>query len=144
MSKLTDADVKDARPGAKLKKFTDGDGLFLLVTPRGGKWWRFRYRFEGKEKLISLVTYPNISLAESRILRDKAHQLLKQGKDPSAVRKIEKAERVRKSITKNIKTAINKIKADDRELATFLSKCIHTGNSFHYTPDRTVNWDIKK
>lgn len=54
------------------------------------------------------------------------------------------AERVRKNITKNIKTAINRIEADGRELATFLSKCIHTGNSFHYTPDRTVNWYIKK
>lgn len=102
MSNLTDIDVKNARPGEKPKKLTDGAGLFLLVTPKGGKWWRFRYRFDGKEKLISLGTYPNISLAAARALRDKAHQLLQQGKDPSAVRKIEKAER---SIGKAMETA---------------------------------------
>ena len=93
MSNLTDADVKDARPGEKPKKLMDGGGLFLMVTPKGGKWWRFRYRFEGKEKLISLGIFPKVSLSEARALRDNARQILKEGIDPSAVRKAEKDER---------------------------------------------------
>ncbi len=71
-------------------KHADERGLFLLVTPAGGKWWRFRYRFEGKEKLLSLGTYPDVSLKEARQKREEARKMLGQGIDPGLQRKAEK------------------------------------------------------
>jgi hypothetical protein len=64
--------------------------LFLLVTPSGGKLWRLKYRYEGKEKLLSLGAYPEISLAEARQRRDEARKQLAHGIDPGAVRKAQK------------------------------------------------------
>ena len=66
---LTDTAVRNARPGAKPVKLFDERGLFLIVTPSGGKWWRFRYKFDGKEKLLSLGVYPDVPLA-SRTVKD--------------------------------------------------------------------------
>ena len=57
---LTDTAIRNAKPGSKAEKFYDGRGLFLIVTPQGGKWWRFRYKWAGKEKLLSLGTYQDI------------------------------------------------------------------------------------
>ncbi len=91
-NRLSDDTVKNAKSAGKKRKLYDSAGLFLLVSAKGGKWWRYRYRFQGKEKQLSLGTYPNISITEARVLRDNAHQILKQGIDPSAVRKAEKAE----------------------------------------------------
>jgi len=90
---LSEELIRKAQPRGKQYKLYDSGGLFLIVAPAGGKWWRFKYRFEGKEKTISLGTFPKISLSKARALRDNARQLLKQGKNPSAVRKAEKAER---------------------------------------------------
>jgi hypothetical protein len=89
---LTDASVENAKPEEKIRKLYDGGGLFLLIHPSGGKWWRFRYRFKGKEKLVSLGTYPKIALTQARTMRDNARQILKQGIDPSALRQAKKAE----------------------------------------------------
>jgi len=61
---LTDAKARNAKPRNKPLKLFDTEGLFLMVSPGGGKWWRFKYRFGGKEKLISLGTYPEVSLAK--------------------------------------------------------------------------------
>lgn len=61
---LTDVKVRNAKPAEKHLKLFDGDGMFLLVTPQGGKCWRLKYRFGGKEKLLALGTYPEVSLAE--------------------------------------------------------------------------------
>lgn len=88
---LSDTKIRNAKPKAKQYKLFDGDGLFLLVSPAGGKWWRFRYRFEGKEKLISLGTYPEIGLAKARERRDVARSQVAGGVDPSQARKAEKA-----------------------------------------------------
>lgn len=88
---LTDVKARNAKPAAKQFKLFDGDGLFLLVTPGGGKWWRFKYRFEGKEKLLSLGTYPEVSLADAREKRDAARKQVAAGVDPGAVRKACKA-----------------------------------------------------
>ncbi|HET7831821.1 MAG TPA: integrase arm-type DNA-binding domain-containing protein [Gallionella sp.] len=88
---LTDTAVKNAKPSAKPVKLSDEKGLFLLVTPSGGKWWRLKYRFGGKEKLLSLGTYPEVSLKEARERRDEARKLLAGGVDPSANRKAVKA-----------------------------------------------------
>lgn len=88
---LTDVKARNAKPAAKQFKLFDGDGLFLLVTPSGGKWWRFKYRFEGKEKLLSLGTYPEVSLADAREKRDAARKQVAAGVDPGEVRKARKA-----------------------------------------------------
>ena len=63
---LTDIRVRNEKPKAKDIKLFDGDGLFLLVTTKGGKYWRFKYRFDGKEKLLALGTYPEKSLSDAR------------------------------------------------------------------------------
>lgn len=63
---LSDTKIRSIKPTEKLQKLFDGGGLFLLVTPTEGKLWRLKYRFGGTEKLLSLGTYPQISLAEIR------------------------------------------------------------------------------
>ncbi len=88
---LTDVKARNAKPSDKQVKLYDSDGLFLLVTPAGGKWWRFKYRFGGKEKLLALGTYPEITLLEARHRRDEARKLVANGVDPSAVKKAVKA-----------------------------------------------------
>lgn len=88
---LTEAQVEAATPSDKRFKLFDGGGLYLLVTSNGGKWWRFKYRFEGREKLLSLGMYPVVTLSNARQLREDARQLLDTGRDPSAVRKEETA-----------------------------------------------------
>ncbi len=84
---LTDAKVRNAKPKSKQFKIFDTDGLFLLISPAGGKWWRFKYRLRGKEKLISLGTYPEVSLAQARGRRDEARKQVADSIDPSQVRK---------------------------------------------------------
>lgn len=88
---LSDTAIKNAKPSAKPIKLSDEKGLFLLVTPTGGKWWRQKFRFEGKEKLLSLGTYPEVSLKDARQRRDDARKLLANGIDPSENRKAVKA-----------------------------------------------------
>ena len=69
----------------------DGGGLYLEISPSGGKWWRFKYRFAGKEKRISLGVYPEVSLKEARSRRDEQRRLLASDIDPSVHRKAHKA-----------------------------------------------------
>lgn len=91
---LSDTAIRNAKPQGKPYKMYDAGGLFLIVTPAGGKWWRFKYRFAGKEKLLSLGTYPAVGLKDARRRRDDARELLAQGVDPSAQRQAAKAEAV--------------------------------------------------
>lgn len=88
--KLTDPVIKAAKPKEKPHKLSDGDGLVLLIQPNGSKWWRFRYRYNGKEKMLSIGTYPEVTLKEARSLRVTASDLLKQGIDPSQHRQEQK------------------------------------------------------
>ena len=88
---ITDPKVKNAKPQAKEYKIFDGGGLYLLVTPTGGKLWRMKYRVGGKEKLLSLGAYPEISLEKARTKRLEARKLIGEGLDPSADRKATKA-----------------------------------------------------
>lgn len=88
---LTDTKIRNAKPKDKQYKLFDRDGLFLIVAPAGGKWWRFKYRFGGKEKLLSLGTYPNVGLAKARTKRDHAREQVADGIDPGQVRKALKA-----------------------------------------------------
>jgi integrase len=87
---LSDAKIRRTKPPDKQLKLFDGNGLFLLITPQGGRYWRFKYRFDGKEKLLALGTYPQISLAVARDRREEARRQVAQGIDPSAVRKAQK------------------------------------------------------
>ena len=88
---LTDTAIRKAKPGEKNIKMFDEKGLFLMVTSSGGKWWRFRYTFSGKEKLLSLGTYPDTGLKEARQRRDDARKLLEDGIDPGENRKAKKS-----------------------------------------------------
>ena len=84
---LTSLAVKQSQPAGKTKRLYDERGLYLEISPAGGKWWRLKYRFAGKEKRLSLGVYPDISLKEARAARDEARRLIAQGVDPSARRK---------------------------------------------------------
>lgn len=88
---LTDMQVNKSKPQDKNVMLYDGGGLFLLITPNGKKGWRFKYRYEGKEKLMSYGTYPEISLSEARKRREEAREQVANGIDPSALRKATKA-----------------------------------------------------
>lgn len=90
---LTDAALKKAKPGTKAIRKFDGAGLYIEIAPNGGKWWRFKYRFAGKEKRISLGVYPEISLKEARDKRDEARRSLREGIDPSEARQSERRQR---------------------------------------------------
>jgi integrase len=79
---LSDAKVRNAKVKAKPYKIADGEGLFLLVTPSGNKYWRLKYHFGGKEKLLALGVYPEVGLGDARERRAHAHKLLAAGKDP--------------------------------------------------------------
>lgn len=87
---LTDTAIRAAKPTEKQQKLFDGKGLYLLITPRGTKSWRLKYHFQGKEKLISLGTYPATSLKEAREKAADARKAIENGMDPSAQRKLEK------------------------------------------------------
>lgn len=82
--------IRRAKPEAKAYTLGDGQGLSLLIEPNGSKSWRFRYRFAGKPKMISLGVYPTITLADARSRRDDARKLVAEGKNPSEVRKEQK------------------------------------------------------
>ncbi len=87
---LTDLKVQKAKPKDKPVSLFDGGGLYLLVTPSGGKLWRFKYRFDKQEKKLALGSYPEISLLDARKRREDARKLLANGIDPGAVRKAQK------------------------------------------------------
>ncbi|EFN2569259.1 tyrosine-type recombinase/integrase [Escherichia coli] len=87
---LNDMQIRRAKPEAKAYTLGDGQGLSLLVEPNRSKSWRFRYRYAGKPKMISLGVYPTITLAEARSRRDEARKIVAEGKNPSEVRKEQK------------------------------------------------------
>jgi integrase len=105
---LSDAKVRNVKPGEKQIKLFDGDGLFLLVTPQGGKYWRLKYRFGGKEKQLALGVYPEVPLRGyfieegnknswldgARDLCAKARRQIAAGIDPSEVRKARRGAKV--------------------------------------------------
>ncbi len=84
---LTDTTIRNAKPRQKPYKLSDGGGLFLLVQPSGGKWWRYKYRYLGKEKLLALGAYPDVSLSEARKRHLRARTTLAEGQDPGEAKK---------------------------------------------------------
>jgi len=87
---LTDTTIRNAKPGPKPVRLFDGAGLYLELAPGGGRWWRLKYRIGGKEKRLSLGTYPETSLKAARDRRDDARRLLAAGTDPAAQRKADR------------------------------------------------------
>ena len=87
---LTDTAIKKAKPGPSPAKLSDGKGMYLLVTESGSKLWRWKYRADGKEKVMALGAYPDVSLAQAREAMGAARKLLATGSDPMAQRKAEK------------------------------------------------------
>jgi integrase len=84
---LSDAKVRNAKPQTKPYKITDGEGMFLLVTPTGSKYWRLKYHFAGREKLLALGVYPEVSLGDARERRLQARKTIAAGNDPGEVKK---------------------------------------------------------
>ncbi len=93
-SALTDVKVKNAKPSGKPFKLFDGGGLYLLVTQTGGKLWRIKYSFNGKEKLLSIGIYPTLSLSEARDKRHEAKKKIEAGIDPGEEKKSIEASRI--------------------------------------------------
>lgn len=87
---LTETAVKVAKPAEKPRKLFDERGLYLFIPPTGARLWRLKYRLSGKEKLLALGAYPDISLKRARERRDEARKLIAEGIDPSAKKKAER------------------------------------------------------
>ncbi|WP_298194208.1 integrase arm-type DNA-binding domain-containing protein [Metallibacterium sp.] len=87
---LTDTKLKTQRPRATLYRLADGNGLCIEVPPNGSRLWRFRYRFSGTARMLSLGAWPAVTLADARQQRDEARKLVAKGIDPSAERQREK------------------------------------------------------
>ncbi|MFC3338173.1 tyrosine-type recombinase/integrase [Paracandidimonas soli] len=90
LAKLTDFACKQAKAGDKVRRITDGGGLYLLIEPKGSKYWRFDYRFHGRRQTLALGTYPEVSLLRARELHLQARNLLAKGVDPMQQRKVDK------------------------------------------------------
>lgn len=88
---LTDTAIRAAKPANAVQKLSDGGGLQLWIMPTGSKLWRLAYRFSGKQKKLVLGAYPAVGLKDARAARDRAKEILAQGRDPSEAKKIEKA-----------------------------------------------------
>ena len=80
--KLTESAVKEARPAARQFKLSDGGGLYLLVHSNGSKYWRFDFRFDGKQKSSSLGVWPEVTLAQARLKRNEAKRKISEGVNP--------------------------------------------------------------
>jgi len=118
---LSETKVRNTKPTEKQVSLFDGGGLYLLITPSGGKLWRLKYRFEGNPKLLALGAYPEISLADARQRRDEARKQVAKGIDPGALRKAQK-------------------QADTVETETFevIAREWHTKFSHTWTPGHAV------
>ena len=100
---LTDPKIRSAKPRNKQYKMYDSRGLFMIIAPSGGKWWRVKYRLDGKNKTLSLGTYPKVSLSEARVLRNDLREMVRQGIDPSVIRKAQRAERRQEKMEHDIR-----------------------------------------
>lgn len=98
--RLTAAAIKTAKPKEKPYRLTDGQGLYLEIRPNGSKYWRYKYRFNGKEKRLAIGVYPEISLREARAAHQQARLQLNDGIDPSAAKQLA-------ALTKQISTGNN-------------------------------------
>jgi hypothetical protein len=87
---LTDVRIRNAKPGARAYKLSDGGGMYLLVKPDGGRYWRMDYRFAGRRRTLALGVYPTVTLSAARTARHEARGLLVQNIDPGAAKRANK------------------------------------------------------
>ena len=104
-NQLTELSIKQAKPKEKQYKLTDGEGMYLRVYPNGSKYWQLQYWFDGKQKILSLGVWPNISLKEARDKRFLAKKIIKEGIDPND----EKKERLEKQSFEREEEKLRKI-----------------------------------
>jgi integrase len=115
---LTDLQCRRAKPAVKPYKMTDGGGLHLFVTPSGGKHWRYRYEFGGKENLLTIGPFPSVSITAARTARDGAKSSLRDGRDPNVAKRVERA----------------KVSADDSVTFELVAREWHKLNKSRWTP----------
>jgi hypothetical protein len=84
---LTEIQLRRVKSLRAPRKIFDGAGLYLLVTPKGGRYWRYNYRFDGKQKTLSLGVYPDVSLGTARTRHQEAKRLLADGIEPPSIKK---------------------------------------------------------
>lgn len=118
---LSDLAIKALKPGPKAVKVSDEKGLFLLLTPSGSRLWRFKYRFNGKEKKLAFGSYPEIPLKEARRRRDEARSQIAHGVDPSEAKRAladAEAESARNSFSVIAEEYLQLMEKDGREAVT--------------------------
>jgi len=98
-NKLTDLVIRRLKPQAKVKKYADGHGLCFVVSPAGGRWWEYRFNYDGKPRVLSLGQYPVVSLAEAREKHLAARKQLDAGIDPAAEKKAAKVAKIEAALT---------------------------------------------
>lgn len=94
---LTDVSIRSAKPAEKTRRLSDDGGLYLEISPAGGKWWRFKFRVDGVEKRLSLGVYPDVGLKAARERRDELRRLLASGVDPGVNRKVQKSAKAQRA-----------------------------------------------
>ena len=104
---LTVSEIERATPVDKPMRLFDGGGLYLEIAPAGGKWWRLKYRYRGKEKRLALGTYPEVTMSDARKQREAAKKLLAQGIDPGVVRSEQKAREIADRLGKENASKVN-------------------------------------
>ncbi|WP_211922443.1 tyrosine-type recombinase/integrase [Solidesulfovibrio aerotolerans] len=92
MPLLTEIKIKTIKPSGKIERFHDSQGLYLELSAAGGKHWRWKYKFDGKEKRLSLGAWPDVSLKDARVLRDASRKMLREGADPGQAKKQARAD----------------------------------------------------
>ncbi len=96
--------VTVSKPSQRPYRLSDGGGLHLEISPNGGKYWRFKYRFNGRSNTVSCGVFPSVSIEEARARRDYFHVLLADGIDPSEHTRLEKAEQRIEAVRKTAST----------------------------------------
>lgn len=92
MPQLTEVKIKNIKPSGKIERFHDKSGLYLEISKAGGRHWRWKYKFDGKEKRLSLGAWPDVSLKDARDLRDASRKMLREGTDPGQAKRLARAE----------------------------------------------------
>lgn len=139
---LTDSAIRTAKPAEKPVRMFDAGGLYLEVSPAGGKLWRFKYRFEGKEKRLSFGSYPDVPLKAARERRDEARKVLVAGIDPAEQRKALKAaseERALNSLEVICREWLEKWRATVRFEPTDAARSAHPFHSSDFSGSPTQN-----
>src|SRR3569832_2424640 len=89
---LKDVQIRNAKPRAKAYKLYDGSGLFVLVHPNGSRYWRLKYHYADKEKVLALGVYPKLTAVVARASAEEARKLVKKGIDPITHKHVEKTQ----------------------------------------------------